>query len=224
MSSSPAIAFFDLDRTVLRENSGTLWVRAELRQGRITARQALQAWAWILRYQLGFAALEEVLRQSIATLEGGLERELDERVEAFYQRLIRGKYRTGAAAVLQRHRENGDALVLLTSSTGYLADRVAGELGFDHVLANRFEVTAEGRFTGRLIEPLCFGPGKLSHARRLAEERHIALEDCAFYTDSASDLPVLEAVGRPVAVNPDPRLRRAARARGWAVEDWGPAP
>ena len=84
-----------------------------------------------------------------------------------------------------------------------------------------FEVGADGCYTGRLAGTLCYGPGKLEQASRFAAERGETLAASAFYTDSASDLPVLEAVGAPVAVNPDPRLRRVASKRGWPVVDWG---
>jgi phosphoserine phosphatase len=67
---------------------------------------------------------------------------------------------------------------------------------------------------------LCFGKGKVEHARVVADKLGISLADCSFYTDSASDLPMLEAVGRPVVVDPDPRLRRIAARRGWPIQSW----
>jgi phosphoserine phosphatase len=92
-------------------------------------------------------------------------------------------------------------------------------LGLSHVVCSRLEV-AQGRFTGRPIEPICYGAGKIVWAERFASERNVTLKDCAFYSDSYTDLPMLERVGRPVVVNPDPRLRRAAKQRGWPIENW----
>jgi phosphoserine phosphatase len=94
------------------------------------------------------------------------------------------------------------------------------QLGLDHSLCNRFEVDGRGLHTGRPLGALCYGHGKVAHAEAYARERGVALESCAFYTDSYTDLPVLERVGRPVAVHPDPRLARVAKRRGWRVEDW----
>jgi phosphoserine phosphatase len=78
----------------------------------------------------------------------------------------------------------------------------------------------DGRFTGRIVPPVCFGPGKVERARVLAAELGVALADCTYYGDSYSDLPVLLAVGHPVAVTPDPRLRREAVRRGFRIEQW----
>jgi phosphoserine phosphatase len=79
---------------------------------------------------------------------------------------------------------------------------------------------ADGRFTGRVLEPVCYGLGKVHWAERLAERAAIDLDGSYFYTDSYSDLPMLQRVGHRVVVNPDPRLRRFARKAGWTVEAW----
>ena len=216
-----AIAFFDLDLTVLSRNSGTLWVRSELRTGHITRWQALKAFAWLTRYHFGFARLEDALLESISSLTGKLETEVRARTLEFYEAEVRHLVRPGARAALERHRAAGDKLWLLTSSSNYLAEAVAAQLSLDGSLCNRFEVYGTGHFTGRPAGALCYGPGKVDVAKAFAREKGVPLADCTFYSDSTSDLPMLEAVGRPVAVNPDPRLRRTALGRGWPVEDWG---
>src|SRR5262249_50238053 len=94
----------------------------------------------------------------------------------------------------------------------------------DEVLCNRFEVDGQGVYTGRVSGALCFGLGKLAHARTFAQRAGMRLSDASFYTDSYAGLPVLEAVGRPVAVNPDGRLRHEAMRRRWEVVDWGVPP
>jgi HAD superfamily hydrolase (TIGR01490 family) len=142
----------------------------------------------------------------------------------FYRRECQHLVRPGARAVIAEHRAAGDALVMLTSTSNYLSGEFARDLGFDEVLSNRFEVDDDGAFTGRAVEPLCYGQGKLAHARRCAGDRGVDLSDCAFYTDSLADVSVLEVVGRPVIVDPDLRLRRRARAEGWPIVDWDTAP
>ena len=214
-----ALALFDLDLTLLSRNSGSLWVRSELRGGFITPWMALRAMSWILRYQLGMMDMEDAVLTAIASLEGDEEAVVRDRTRRFYDREIAGLYRPGGLRRLEEHRRAGDRLVLLTSSSSFMSEKAREQLGLDDILCNRFEV-ADGRFTGRPRGALCFGAGKLTHARRLAQERGVPLSECVFYTDSASDLPVLEAVGRPVCVHPDPRLRRIAGQRGWVVEDW----
>ena len=214
------IAFFDLDRTLLAANSATLWVRAELRAGRIRRRDAAVAAGWIVRYQLGMAELEDALRSAVETLTGQEEAALRERTRAFWDRELAHRIRPGARAAVERERARGRALVLLTSSSPYMSEPALEALGLDDILCNRFEVDGHGRFTGRAVEPLCFGPGKVTHARAFADAAGADLSECSFYTDSYSDLAALEAVGEPVVVAPDVRLRRAARLRGWPIADW----
>jgi len=214
-----AVAFFDLDRTLLSVNSGALWVRAELRDGRISRWQATRAAVWLFGYHLGYTRMEALLGEAIGTLAEQTEAEVRERTRAFYAREVRDTYRPGARAVVEAHRARGDTLALLTTSSLYLSEVVLEELGFAHALCNRFEVV-DGRFTGRAQGELCFGAGKLSHARALCDTLSESLDDASFYTDSHSDLAMLEAVGNPVVVHPDPRLKRMAVQRGWTIADW----
>lgn len=213
------IAFFDLDRTLIAANSATDWIRREVRLGNIGRRQVVRAAGWIGLYQLGFARIEPALHDAAATLAGRLESELRERTRVFWREEVVHSTRPGAFPVLDAHRKAGASLVLLTSSSSYLGRAAAETFGLDAVLSNRFEVR-DGTFTGRLIEPLCFGDGKRVLALELAQSRGVSLSDCAFYTDSYSDLPMLEAVGQPVVVHPDPRLARHAKSRGWPVQMW----
>jgi HAD superfamily hydrolase (TIGR01490 family) len=215
-----ALAFFDLDRTLLSENSGSLWVRRELRLGHLTRWQAALASGALLRYHLGATSIESVLLAALEGLAGTSARELRKRTETFYAQEIRHLVRPGARIALEAHRSEGDTLVLLTTSSGDLADLISEELRLDEVLCNRLE--AEGdRHTGRPQGELCYGPGKVRYAEALAEQLGGSLHTATFYSDSYSDLPMLEAVGRPVAVHPDPRLRREALRRGWPIESWG---
>ena len=96
---------------------------------------------------------------------------------------------------------------------------LAREFGIAHVIASELAVD-NGCLTGKLALPLCYGVGKLTRCQAFATELGVSLAHATFYTDSISDLPLLEAVGRPVAVNPDRRLRRLATRRGWPVETW----
>jgi HAD superfamily hydrolase (TIGR01490 family) len=218
--SSPGIAFFDLDKTLISRNSATLWIRFELAAGRVTRWQALQALGYVVSYSLGAADMSDVIRRSVASLAGQPEAELRDRAHVFYEQFIRPLFRPGAHTAIDAHRTVGDRLVLLTSSSIYMSQMVCRDLNLHDYLCNRLEVDAGGRYTGRPLEPLCFGAGKVHLASRYAAERGLTLSDAAFYTDSASDVPMLEAVGRPVAVHPDPRLRRLAKRRGWQIVEW----
>lgn len=220
---SVRIAFFDLDKTILSVNSGSLWVRREVALGYLSKRKALRAMAWLARYHFGFASAEAMVAEAVAHVVGTSSAELRQRTERFFQEEVRHTYRPGAREAIEQHRREGRRLVMLTSSSNYLSELVANELRFDSVLCNRLEVDERGTHTGRVVGGVCFGPGKLPHAQAEADRLGVALRDSTFYTDSYSDLPVLEAVSEPVAVNPDPRLRRHAHRRGWLIVDWGDA-
>jgi HAD superfamily hydrolase (TIGR01490 family) len=216
-----SVAFFDMDRTLLSVNTGSLWIRSEVRGGHLKRRHAARFMVHIARYHLGFGRIEAVLENALSLLTGTLESELDARTKAFYHREVAHRVRPGAAPIIAHHRAQGHRLALLTTSSNYLARPVADALGIDDILCSRFHVDAEGRFTGEPVRPLCYGPGKTELARRYLAESQISLADCWFYTDSTSDLPMLEAVGHPVVVHPDPRLARRAKRMGWPIQNWG---
>jgi HAD superfamily hydrolase (TIGR01490 family) len=216
-----SVAFFDLDKTLLAVNSASLWIRRELALGHISRWQALGASLWMARYHLGFVSMQDALLAAIGHLAGTAVGPILERTTTFYEEQVRPLYRPGALRVLEEHRDAGDRLVLLTSSTGYLSELVARDLRLDAILCNRFEVDAEGLHTGKPLGIVCFGEGKRTCAEGYAREVGAPLSACSFYTDSYSDLPVMEVVGKPVAVHPDQRLRREALRRGWPVVDWG---
>jgi HAD superfamily hydrolase (TIGR01490 family) len=218
------IAFFDLDRTLLSINSGSAWVVRELRDGRLTVWQVTRAMYYLGLYRLGRARMEDALVQAISTLKGKTVAEVRQNLESFYERHVRNAYRPGGLKALAEHKQRGDATALLSSTSMYLAEAVARDLALDAAFCNRFEVDGDGALTGRSQGGLCYGPGKLDYAQAFAQSRGVSLGECVFYTDSISDLPVLEQVGRPVVVNPDGRLKREALRRKWEVVDWGEPP
>jgi HAD superfamily hydrolase (TIGR01490 family) len=213
------IAFFDLDRTLLDCNSATLWVRREVRLGFMSRRAALSGASWIALYQTGFLDVEKVLERTIKSLAGQDEAAVVARTRAFWEEEVQKRIRAEGRTSVDEHRRSGHRVVLLTTSSVYLSEDVARHLSLDDFLSNRFQVE-DGRFTGEPFRPLCYGAGKRELAEAYAARHATALADCWFYTDSAADLPVLEVVGHPVAVHPDPRLRREAKRRGWPIQDW----
>ena len=217
---SMGVAFFDLDRTLLANNSARAWIMREVRLGHLSRREAVRAAFWLGLYGIGFARMEATIRRAVASLEGGLEAPIRQRSREFWAEEVLPQIRPGARAVVERHRRQGDRLVLLTSSSNYLSELACETFGLDEFCCNVLEVS-DGVFTGTVREPLCFGSGKATYIRDVAGRYGVPLERCTFYTDSYSDLPALEVVGMPVVVHPDPRLEREARRCGWPVELWG---
>jgi HAD superfamily hydrolase (TIGR01490 family) len=220
-ATPPAIAFFDLDRTLLGCNSAVPWLLDEVRRGHLGLLGALRAIAALARYRLGDGGVESALVWNVSRSAGRDARETERYMSGWYERVLRGRMRPGGLAALRDHRARGERCVLLTSGTQHLSAIVARDLGLDDVVCTVAEIDGSGRFTGRVVGRPCFGPGKAMAAERHAAAAAVPLSRCTFYTDAAADLPTLEVVGHPVVVNPDPRLGRIARARGWPVVDWG---
>jgi HAD superfamily hydrolase (TIGR01490 family) len=213
-------AFFDLDGTLLSINSGRLWVALERRLGRISRVKYAEALVYLVAYRLNRIDMGSVMRRALAIYRGEPEAEVRQKTRRWYLDEVAPKVAPGAYAVLDAHRAAGHRLVLLTSSSLYESEIASEHLGLDDYLCAPYEV-ADGLFTGEPVLPLCYGAGKVHYAEQYAKQHQVDLSESFFYTDSASDLPMLLRVGHPRVVNPDPGLRRAARKRNWRVIDWG---
>ncbi len=175
---------------------------------------------WVGRYTLGVLDHERVAAIVVAELRGMPETVMAARCDDWFARWVEPHITDGGREAVRRHREAGDLCAIVTGASPYAAWPLARRLGIDHVVSTVFEVDAESRFTGRPEMPLCLGAGKVERAERLAREHGFRLEDAVFYTDSISDLPLMERVAEPIAVNPDPRLSRVAERKGWRIERW----
>jgi HAD superfamily hydrolase (TIGR01490 family) len=212
-------AFFDLDGTLLTVNSAASWVRRERRLGRVGKRQIARALLLFAAYRLSVLDIESAMAEALSTVKGVDEETLRAATNAWYREEIAPKAAPGGFDAIARHRRDGDRLVLLTSSSPYASACAVEQFGLDAALCTRFEVEG-GVFTGRVVKPYCFGAGKVTLAEEYAAREGLDLRASAFYTDSYTDLPMLERVGRPFIVQPDPRLRWEARRRRWPVLDW----
>jgi HAD superfamily hydrolase (TIGR01490 family) len=169
---------------------------------------------------VGTVDAPQVAALAAKQLAGMPELVMAARCDDWFRRFVEPHVCDLGRRAVERHRERGEVLAIVTGASPYAARPLARRLGIPHVVASELEVDAAGRFTGRFEEPLCYGAGKIVRARRLAEELGFALEDSTFYSDSYTDLPLLEHVREPVVVNPDLRLARVARRRGWRIETW----
>ena len=171
-------------------------------------------------YHLNFLNIDRAYQKAIKMYKGLSERELRNRSETFFRLKVKDKILKGAVGSMNRHREDNHSLVLLTNSSCYQADIASRDWGFDFWLANRFPVDRQGNLLGTYEHPLCYGDGKVRRAESLANANGFNLDDSYFYSDSYSDLPMLERVGNPRVVNPDPKLKKYAIKKGWPILDW----
>jgi HAD superfamily hydrolase (TIGR01490 family) len=220
-TSRPVAAFFDLDKTIIA-GSSTLAFSGPLRERGLIGRRALlrSGYAQLLLMVSGAdAQFMERMRERISALCAGWRvAEVREVIEETLTEVLQPMIYAEAAALIEDHHRRGDHVVVVSASGEEMVAPVARALGADDCAATRM-VVADGRYTGE-IEFYCYGEGKAVAARELAGRHGYRLSDCAAYTDSITDLPLLELVGRPHAVNPDKALRRLARARGWPVLDF----
>ena len=214
-----AAAFFDMDKTLLRCNSGRLWINYLRRRGEMTRLQMIRALGWLVQYKFAVLDFEGMTKRVVAGMVGDDEAELEHKCRQWVADEVLPEVHRPARERIEQHRKDGELCIILSSSSRYVTEPLAEALGLDGVLCTRVEVEG-GKFTGRIHSPVCYGPGKVHWAEQFATEKQIDLASSWFYTDSYSDLPMLQRVGRRVVINPDPRLRRYARRAGWTVEEW----
>lgn len=216
------IAFYDLDKTLLSINSAKLWGEVLWRNGKISSWQALAAGFWLTRYHLGWAHrgwLKHFQNVFIA-FKGVSEQSFKQFLTKQFHSKIVHTIQPGALRTLEANKKIGALNVMITSSPNILAELIGKHLKMDAVIATVLEVDSRGVFTGRAQGKICYGKAKLELATHFAKNNNAQLKDALFYTDSVTDLSLLEAVGCPVAVNPDMRLRKFARKSNWQVVDW----
>lgn len=219
--SKPRIAaFFDLDRTLLSVNSGSLYVKHERKEGRISWLQYFLSALWLLMYHFSLIDMGKAFRRAVSFYQGVSHDELEQRTSEWFHSEVKQWIQPGALVALEKHREAGHPCVLLTGSSSYIS-RVAIEIWpLDDWLATQFIVDDKGLLTGEVIEPLCYAEGKVYWAEDWAKKNEIDLDASYFYSDSLSDRLMLERVGHPRVISPDPRLRKLARKCGWPILDW----
>lgn len=218
-SAPQRAALFDMDRTLITKDTASLYMRHQRDRGRVRKRDVLRVGWWMLQYTFGVIDAERVAEQAMRGFRGKREDWLTESMLGMYQEYVRPLIAERGREAVLRHQAAGDWVAIVTGATPYAVRPLAEELGIQHVICTQLEV-AEGRFTGNVLKPMCYGPGKVALTEREAALQQVSLDDAIFYSDSITDLPLLERVKTPVVVNPDARLRRVAGRRGWRVERW----
>lgn len=212
-------AFFDLDKTLMAGSSGMEFARVARRRGIITRRQILDWGVDHLLYRLRGASDEqtlEVLRVATETVAGVPEREIARMWPEVLAGILPRVYPEVLSEAHRLQDEGAEAWIISAAGSG-MVESLAEVLGLDGAVGTNYETGPDGRFTGSIDGPFVYGRGKVEVISSLADERGLDLGSSWAYSDSMSDLPMLEAVGNPVVVNPDPPLLAIAREREWQV-------
>ena len=204
-----------MDNTLVSRDTARLYVRYQRDVGEAGWRDAVRVGWWILQYTFGVIDAERVAEQALEDFRGKEESWMETTCRGWFRDYVLEHVADAGRRAVDKHRAAGDTLAIVTGATRYAAEPLAEELGIDHVICTRLEVQ-DGRFTGKVVKPMCYGAGKIT----LTQNHGFDLSDASFYSDSITDLPLLEHVPRPIVVNPDARLSRAAKKRGWPVERW----
>ncbi len=208
-------AFFDMDRTILCDSSGRLYLRYLYSQRLLTWRQWGMVAVWVGLYGVGLLDFPHLIARLMAQVEGGSEAAAWRMSAAWFEASLNNAIAPGARERIEWHRAQGHHVAVVSAATPYAVQPVARALGLgDRYLATQLEVKS-GAFTGSIIDPACYRQGKLALTRHYAAKHNLDLARSYFYSDSASDLPLLEVVGHPVAVNPSRKLAKIAALRDW---------
>ncbi len=214
-------AFFDFDGTVISGYSATAFMQEQVKRGTLSVRELVELFGAMASFGMGNMGFSAMMIATSQFLRGIREdayinfgREL---FESHIARLIYPESR----ALVQAHLKKGHTVAIISSATPYQVEPAAQDLGIDKVLCTRLEVDEKGNFTGAVIQPTCFGQGKVTAAESLAEQYGVDLDKSFFYSDSDDDIQLLERVGNPRPLNPNSRLMMIADRRGWPVRRFG---
>lgn len=215
-------AFFDLDKTIISRSSTLAFGASFYRHGIITRSQALRSAFGQLIFRLGGAdqqKMERIRSEVSALCRGWPADRVSDIVARHLDQIILPHVYAEAHRLIISHRDRGQDVIIVSTSGQEMVGPIGVLLGASEVIATRMAV-ADGCYTGEM-EFWAYGEAKASRVRELASQRGYRLADCYAYSDSVTDLPLLETVGHPQAVNPDRALRRIARERHWPVLTFG---
>ena len=212
-----SLAIFDLDNTLLSIDSDHAWGEFLLEQGAVDAvayREANDRFK--ADYDAGRLDMMAFLEVALKPLADNSM----EQLAAWHQQFMASKIEPAilpqAEELIARHRARGDTLLIITATNRFITGPIAERLGIDDLIAVEPELV-DGRYTGRVSGVPSFQQGKVTRLEQWLSERDDTLDGAWFYSDSHNDLPLLEHVDHPVAVDPDPALREVAEAKGWKI-------
>ncbi|VWX56673.1 HAD-IB family hydrolase [Sphingorhabdus sp. 109] len=212
-------ALFDFDGTIIAGYSATAMLWEKIRRREMTAEEVVETINVMAQYSTGNMGFSGLMSGAAKFMKGVTEDSYFEFGEELYEKHIARKVYPEARALIEAHRAKGHTIAIVSSATIYQIEPTARDLDIEHVLCSQYEVE-NGEFTGNIIRPLCFGEGKVLAAEGLAAEYGLDLDQSYFYSDSYDDIELLERVGKPRPLNPNTKLREAAREHGWPLEKY----
>jgi HAD superfamily hydrolase (TIGR01490 family) len=217
--SNDYIVFFDLDKTLTNSISGKALAAAAFRKGLLSNWKLLNAAILSLEFRFRFRDQLKIIDEMVSWVKGIPENSIDDLCsEVFYEVLFPSVYKD-AICEIELHKSKNAKVVILSSALTTICRQMAENLNIDDIICSGLEVK-NGYMTGRPLGHLCFGEEKAVRLKRYCEIFNFSLSEAWYYGDSISDLHALSVVGNPVCVNPDKKLKKAAKRRGWKIVLW----
>ncbi len=210
-------ALFDLDKTLLDTSSGQLYARYLFRRGEMGLGEVLRVAWWNVLSRLGRLEMKDLIPRLLAGAAGDDEARMRQTCDLWFAEDVLPHVAEEGLRCVAEHQAQGHVVAIVSASTQYVVEPMAAYLGIEEQYVCTHLESREGKLTGQVVPPVCYGEGKVVWAERFAAEYGVDLDSSYFYTDSISDLPLLDRVAHPVAVNPDVRLGRLAAQRGWVI-------
>lgn len=212
-----ALAIFDLDNTLLGGDSDFLWGRYLCENGIVDAEDYRRANEhYYQQYQHGSLDIAEFLEFVFKPLTMHSIEQLESWRAAYLEQKIKPIILPAAEALIEKHRSQGDTLLIVTATNSFLTAPIAEMLGIEHLIATNPELV-DGRYTGRVAGTPSFQQGKVERLTTWLKQHKHDLDGSIFYSDSHNDIPLLELVDTAVAVDPDPKLQAVAEKQGWKI-------
>jgi HAD superfamily hydrolase (TIGR01490 family) len=213
------IAFFDLDDTLIRANSGKLLVRGAYEKGMMSLPDLIKALWLSFLYKFRLMDSEKIIAGMLKWLDRVPEKRVSDLSSEVFEKHMLHAIPENARSEIKIHKDRNAAVVILSSALSPVCQVVADHLELDDVICTQIE-TDDGLYTGRTAGKLCFGNEKVSRLKEYCEKNNCKVEQAWYYGDSFSDIPVLQIVGNPVCVNPDKKLQKAANKNSWKIYLW----
>jgi HAD superfamily hydrolase (TIGR01490 family) len=214
------LAIFDLDETLIDGDCASLWSAQMARLGWVDSESFVRRDHELMAaYSRGELAMEDYMAFTLEPLLGRTEEEVAHLVSPWVEDVIEPLIFSDATRCIAAHRAAGDRLLVISASGAHLVQPIAERIGIAEVLAIELD-TAHGSYNGQTRGTLTYREGKVTRLLEWLAAEGETLEGAAFYSDSRNDLPLLQRVSYPKAVNPDPVLRAYAEQAGWPVLAW----
>lgn len=213
------VAFFDLDKTILRVNSGEYLVRQAYRTGLMSTRDVLKGIYLAIMYKLGLKNTLRIIEDMAAWISGMSEQKISELTNHVFNTYLIDLIRPEIYKEIKFHKHNNAEVVILSATMPAICKLFAEHLGFERFICTDLEIS-EGMYTGKPKGAFCFGDEKRIRLEQFCQQHSYSTDAAYYYSDEYSDFNALNAVGHPRCVQPDSKLRKMANENKWPIFDW----